>query len=177
MIVPNPAKLRLVYYPDPVLKKVCAPVEHFGDDLKAFADSMLELMHEGKGLGLAGPQVGALIRLFVCNPTGEPGDNLVLVNPRFTELTGAAEAEEGCLSIPGVSVTMRRAMQAIIEAQNTDGKPFQMTGEGLLARAWQHESDHLDGRLIVDHMSASDEIANRRAIKHLKEQYALARRR
>ena len=175
MIVPNPNKLRIVCYPDRVLKQSCAPVTEFNGDLGSLVEQMLELMHEGRGIGLAGPQVGVLSRLFVCNVTGEPDDNLVFVNPRFLELTGAAEADEGCLSLPGVGVTMRRAEQAIIEAQNVHGEPFQMTGQDLLARVWQHESDHLDGRLIVDHMSTADEIANRRALKQLEEQCAPAR--
>ena len=177
MILTSPKKLRLVYYPDPILKKKCAPVEDFGQDLRAFAAQMLELMHEAKGLGLAAPQVGVSHGLFVCNVTGEPGDDLVFVNPAFTELTGATEQEEGCLCLPGVGVTMRRATQAVIEAQTTEGKPFRMTGEGLLARVWQHEVDHLEGRLIVDNMTTADEIANRRALKQLKEESNRGQRR
>ena len=176
MILTSPKKLRLVYYPDPVLKKKCVPVEDFGEDLTALAARMLELMHEAKGIGLAGPQVGVLYRLFVSNVTGEPADDLIFVNPRFGELTGATEQEEGCLSLPGIGVTMRRATQVIIEAQTTEGKPFQMTGEGLAARVWQHESDHLDGRLIVDTMSTADEIVNRRAVKQLREEFSRPRR-
>lgn len=176
MRLPDPDNLRIVRYPDPVLKKVCAPVEGFGPELKALAGKMLALMHAAEGAGLAGPQVGILIRLFVCNPTGEPGDDLVCVNPRFIELTGAEEKEEGCLSIPGVSVTMRRATHAVMEAWDTDGKPFQRTGCDLEARIWQHEADHLEGRLITDNMATTDEIANRRAVRQLEAEYAAAGR-
>ena len=174
MNLPNLDKLRVVYYPDPVLKKVCAEVKEFGPQLRALTDRMLELMHAGDGVGLAAPQVGLPIRLFVCNPTREPGDDLVCVNPRFTELTGAAEGEEGCLSLPGVHVTMRRATRAVMQAQDAAGRSFELVGEDLKARVWQHESDHLDGRLIVDNMAPTDEITNRRAVKQLKEQYAAA---
>lgn len=169
-------KLRIVHYPDPVLKKVCAPVEEFGPQLKALADKMLTLMHEAEGVGLAASQVGVLLRLFVCNPTGEPGDDLICVNPRFIELTGADEKEEGCLCIPGVTVTIRRATNAVMEAHDIDGKPFQKTGKDLPVRIWQHEVDHLDGRLITDNMSTTDEIANRRALKQLMAEYKAARR-
>jgi peptide deformylase len=175
MIRPNLDKLRIVYYPDPVLKEVCPEVTDFGSELRALTDRMLEVMHTGRGVGLAAPQVGLRLRLFVCNATGEPGDNMVCVNPRFTELTGAAEAEEGCLSLPGINVTMRRAARAVMQAHDADGRPFEAVGEDLLARVWQHESDHLDGHLIIDHMSPTDEIANRRAVKQLKEQYAGSR--
>src|SRR3990172_2388298 len=112
MKLPSPSRLRIVLYPDPVLKKRGVEVGKFNADIAALAKRMLELMREAKGLGLAAPQVGVGLRLFVCNPTGEPGDDLVCVNPRFTELSGGEEKEEGCLSIPGVTVTMRRAAHA-----------------------------------------------------------------
>ena len=177
MKLPHVGTLRIVLYPDAILKKRCAPIEEFGADLAALVDRMIELMHEGDGVGLAGPQVGLPLRLFVCNPTGEPGDDLVCVNPRFAELTGAAEAEEGCLSLPGVTVTMRRATRAVMEAFDVTGQPFQRTGENLTARVWQHETDHFDGRMITDNMSTTDEIVNRRALKQLKEGCAVPRKR
>ena len=98
MYLPDPDSLRILCYPNPILKKKCAPVEAFGDDLGVIANRMLELMHEAEGVGLAAPQVGLLIRLFVCCPSGEPNDDLVCVNPRLKDLTGAAEVEEGCLA-------------------------------------------------------------------------------
>ena len=104
-------------------------------------------------------------------------DPMFLVNPRILWTSDERQAaEEGCLSIPGVTVTKRRSTRTVMEAFDTDGKPFRMTGEDLRARAWQHEFDHLEGRLITDHMSTADEIANRRAVKQLKEEYAAARR-
>lgn len=169
--LPNPAKLRIVLFPDPVLKKVAGEVRRFSKDIHTLSTRMFELMRIDKGVGLAAPQVGVSLRLFVCNPTGEPGDDLVCVNPRFLELSGAEEKEEGCLSIPGATVTMRRATHVVMEACDADGRPFQHIGTDLQARIWQHEMDHLDGRLIIDNMSPADEIVNRRAIKQLKEQF------
>jgi len=151
-------------------------VTSFGPDIKALTDRMLMLMKEGRGVGLAAPQVGIPLRLFVCNPTGEPEDDMVCINPEFVELTGAEVKEEGCLSLPGVGVNMRRATRAVMRLCDTDGKVRKQVGEGLLARIWQHESDHLDGGLITDNMSATDEISNRRAVKQLEADYEPHRR-
>lgn len=165
------SRLGLVYYPDPALKKRCRPVTDFGNGLRALADRMIDLMIEHKGVGLAAPQVGLQQRVFVCSPTGERENTMVCVNPKLVELEGAETREEGCLSIPSVYVKMRRARRAVIEALDAEGKPFRLEATDMLARIWQHESDHLDGKLIIDNMSEADEIANRRAIKHLKDSY------
>ncbi|MCO6438018.1 MAG: peptide deformylase [Phycisphaerae bacterium] len=175
MQLPDLARLSIVKYPAPVLRKRCAPVESFGDDLVRLSERMLGLMVEGKGVGLAAPQVGLSLRLFVCNPGEDPADNLAVVNPEFVELTGAAELEEGCLSIPGVNVKMRRARRAVMRFLDPLGNVHESTAEDLLARIWQHEFDHLEGRLIIDQMSAGDEIANRRAIRQLRDDYAARR--
>ncbi len=177
MKLPDPQSLRIVLYPDPVLKKKAAAVTEFTAGVKAAALRMLELMHEAKGVGLAAPQVGLSLRLFVCNVTGEPQDDLICINPVLTDLNGGEEKPEGCLSIPEVTVAMRRATHARLEACDVEGKPFRMEGTDLMARAWQHEADHLDGRLIVDNMSEADQIANRRALKQLRDQYKPRRRR
>ena len=176
MILPDPQELRIELYPNPVLKKDCAPIERFDDELQRFAVGMVELMLRAKGVGLAAPQVGVSIKLFVCNSTGEPADSQIHINPIFTELTGATEIEEGCLSIPGVDVTMRRATTAVMQTQDAHGQKKTMTTTDLLARIWQHEADHLEGRLIVDNMSTSDEITNRKILKQLKADYAAARK-
>lgn len=175
MIPSDPSGLRLIYYPAPILKKRAVEIERFGPLVRALAKRMFEVMGENKGLGLAAPQVGVGVRLFVCNVTGEPGDDLVFVNPHFTDLDDSEGNEEGCLSIPGATVTMRRATRAAIEAFDGNGKRFRMTGEDISSRVWQHEMDHINGRLIIDNMSATDEIANRRAIKQLKQEYTSVR--
>ena len=163
--------LRIVRYPDPVLRKICEPVQHFDDTIVRLVQRMLELMRAGKGIGLAAPQVGVMLRLFVCNPTGEPADDMVCINPELTDLTGADQREEGCLSLPEVSVPIRRATHVRIRACDAKGKPYQRDGDDLLARVWQHENDHLDGRLIVDYMSEASRIANRRILKQLQAEF------
>jgi len=163
--------LNIISYPHPFLRKVCPPVEEFDVFIAKLSAHMLRLMHEAQGIGLASPQVGILLRLFVCNVTGNPDDDQVFVNPTLTAFEGTSEGEEGCLSIPDVTVTMRRHARCTLIAQDLRGRPIQRDGDELLARCWQHECDHLDGRLIIDHMSEADKIANRRALKTLESQY------
>lgn len=165
------ALLRIIKYPDPRLRATCKPVATFDASLPALAKRMLELMHDCKGVGLAAPQVGLPLRLFVCNPTGEPSDDRVFVNPRLEDLQGLVEAEEGCLSIPEVTVDVRRAESCTINAHDLEGHPIEARGTELVARCWQHECDHLDGRLIIDQMSETDKIANRRVLKTLEAEY------
>lgn len=161
----------IVLYPDPRLRKKCTPIETFDDQLAALGRRMLELMKQHHGVGLAGPQVGVCRRIFVCNPTGEPGDDRVYVNPSLSELSGTVEGEEGCLSIPDVRVMVRRARRCRIDAVDVNGEPVSVEGEDLIARIWQHEIDHLNGRLIIDTMNASDRIANKKQIAQLEADY------
>lgn len=162
---------RIIRYPDPRLRQICARIREFDERTAALAERMLELMKEGNGVGLAGPQIGVGLRIFVASPTGEPGDAQVLINPELHDLQGAVEAEEGCLSLPDIRVNIRRARKCRIRAQDIHGKPFEMEGEGLIARIWQHETDHLDGKLIIDRMDATDRIANRKKIAELEEKF------
>ncbi len=162
------SKLRIICYPDPRLRKACKPVEKFNADLAALAGRMLELMRAEQGIGLAAPQVGLQVSMFVCNVTGDPKDDRVFVNPKLTELSGEMDSQEGCLSIPDVTVTVRRAERCRISAKDLAGKPVELEGAELIARCWQHEIDHLNGRLIIDAMSESDRIANRRVLKELE---------
>ena len=163
--------IAIVKYPDPRLRQVCTPIVEFGDDLRRLTERMLQLMNDRNGVGLAGPQVGVMQRLFVCNHTGEPGDNQILINPQLSNLEGAAEGEEGCLSIPDVLVPIRRAQSCTIEAQDVEGNPFQLAGQDLQARVWQHEYDHLQGKLILDYMNEASRISNRRIIKQLEASF------
>ena len=164
--------LTIVKYPDPVLRKKCAPVEEFGGDLIALAARMSELMSEDRGVGLAAPQVGVPIRLFMFNATGEPGDLRVVVNPELHDLVGQVEAEEGCLSLPEIRVPVRRAEQVALRACDVEGRPIELRGEGLVVRVWQHENDHLNGRLLLDYMTPTAKLENRRAIQQLEDEYA-----
>lgn len=169
MDIPAPMeKLRIRIYPDPVLRQRCKPVETFDEQLAALVRRMLFLIHEAPGVGLAAPQVGVPIRLFVCNPTAEPEDDTVWVNPVLSNLEGSIEAEEGCLSIPGVNVLKRRATNAVIEGRDLSGDPIRAGATDLLVRVWQHEMDHLDGILVIDNMSETAELGNRRALRQLE---------
>jgi peptide deformylase len=163
--------LQIILYPDPRLRAESTPVEVFDDDLKALAARMLELMREDKGVGLAAPQVGINKRLFVINPTGKPADDRVYVNPQLSEAAGDDEGEEGCLSLPEIRAKVVRSKALHMRAQDVDGKWFEETADGYVARIWQHENDHLDGILILDKMGPLDKLAARRQLKKLEDDY------
>lgn len=169
--------LTVHHYPDPCLRKVCAPIAEFDGDLAALARRMLELMHAGGGIGLAAPQVGLLKRMFVMNITGEETDDLIFVNPEIRDMHGNREAEEGCLSLPEMYVQVRRAARCRIVAQDLNGAPVELEGEDLLCRVWQHETDHLSGILILDRMGPSDKIATKKKLRELEAAYSTKTRR
>ena len=169
--------LQIIKYPDPRLRKTCAEITDFNGQVEAVAAKMLQLMHEGNGVGLAGPQVGLPWRIIVCNHTPDrPENDLVAINPVFEDLEGAVVGEEGCLSVPHVTVMVRRAQKCTMRAFDVHGNPYTVRGEDLPARIWQHETDHLTGRMIVDYQSPADEIANRRQLKELEDQYQRSQR-
>lgn len=165
-------KLTIRIYPDPVLRKKSQPVTAFDERLAALARRMLELMREARGVGLAAPQVGLPIRLFVMNPTGKEGDDQVYLNPELLDPQGGKEDEEGCLSIPDVRVQVRRATRIRLRAQDLGGKPVELDGEQFIARIWQHETDHLNGVLILDRMGPGDKLATRKALRELEQRAA-----
>ncbi|MFP4105678.1 MAG: peptide deformylase [Phycisphaerae bacterium] len=167
--------LTLVHYPDPRLREVCSPVPIVDENVGKLVDRMFEVMFSSRGVGLAAPQVGVPVRIFIASPTFEPDDRRVYINPEIIDLQGKQDGEEGCLSFPGIFCKVKRAMQATIRAQNVDGEWFEETGEDLLARIFQHESDHLEGRLLADRMSKVARIANRRALNNLEEEYQSSR--
>lgn len=162
-------QLQIVHYPDARLRQRAVAVREFNDDLRAIIARMFEVMREERGVGLAGPQIGVPLRVFVMNATGEARDDLVLINPVLSDQEGAAEAEEGCLSLPGVSVHVRRAVRARLKAQDDRGRPIELIGQDLVARIWQHEIDHLDGVLIIDRMGPGDELATRKVLRSLED--------
>ena len=116
--------LQIITYPDARLRKVCREVERFDEELAALAERMLQLMRQHEGVGLAAPQVGVLLRMFVCNPTGDLKDDHVYVNPRLTDLADQADREEGCLSIPDVTVNFRRPLSGKRHAVDLQGRPI-----------------------------------------------------
>ncbi len=134
---------------DPVLTKVCRPVEKFDERLHSLLDDMYETMQAGEGVGLAAPQVGILRRMFVI----DIGDGLLeFINPRIIKTSGVQESSEGCLSCPGEFGITRRPMYVTVEAYNREGDRFTLNAEGLLAKAICHENDHLDGILFKEHV-------------------------
>jgi peptide deformylase len=163
--------LKVILWPDPRLKKVSKEVEAFDGSLAALASRMFELMREHRGVGLAAPQVGINVRLFVMNATGKPEDDRAYVNPVLTEAEGEDEAEEGCLSLPNINVNIWRAKKMHMEASDVQGKRFAEDATGYLARIWQHEFDHLNGTLLTDRMGPVAKLANRRILKDLQEAY------
>ena len=163
--------LKIILYPDPRLKKVSEPVRDFDERLRLLAARMFELMREAKGVGLAAPQVGHNIRLFVMNPTGESGDDRVYVNPVLSDVEGDDEAEEGCLSLPGIHIKVVRGSRARMQAQDLEGNPIEQVESGFVPRVWQHETDHLNGTLLTDRMGPVARMANRKILGELKEQY------
>ncbi|MCC6392409.1 MAG: peptide deformylase [Bryobacterales bacterium] len=163
---------KIVKYGDPVLEKPCGAVEdaEFGTaELREFAEDMFETMYSAKGVGLAAPQVGVSKRLTVidCSVGEDPEQKLVLINPEITLKEGSQVGEEGCLSIPGFREDVERAKKATIHARNLDGEPIEITGEDLLARAMQHELDHLNGILFLSHLSPLKRDLIRRKIKKM----------
>lgn len=164
--------LRLILYPDPRLKKKSQPVTVFDDDLRKTAARMFELMREHEGVGLAAPQVGLNIRLFVVNATGKPEDDKIYVNPMLSDADGDDEAEEGCLSLPDIKVAIRRPTQRVkMQAQDLDGKSFEEIGEGFITRIWQHENDHLNGILITDRMGPVAKMMYRKKLKEMEDDF------
>jgi peptide deformylase len=117
--------LKIILYPDPRLKKMSQPVTNFDQELHDLVVGMFRLMREAKGVGLAAPQVGKNVRLFVMNPTGEAGDDRVYINPILTEGDGQEEAEEGCLSLPDIHVKVIRNKFMKMQAQDLEGRPIE----------------------------------------------------
>jgi peptide deformylase len=146
----------IVKYPDPVLERETEPVTEFNDELRQFVDDMFESMYAAKGIGLAAPQVGVSRRLTVIDLSFKerPEERIVLINPEIVLREGKQYEEEGCLSLPEIREKVSRAARVKVRAQDLDGNWFEMEGTELLARAFQHEIDHLDGILFFRRVSA-----------------------
>ena len=142
------AKLKIVKFGDPMLRKVSRPVDEITPRILTLLDDMVETMYEANGVGLAAPQVGILKRIVVIDVTGE--DLLVLINPRIVETSGEQTGNEGCLSVPGKTGIVTRPNYVKVVAQNEDMETIELEGTELLARAFCHEIEHLDGHLYVE---------------------------
>ena len=142
------AKLKIVKVGDDTLRRVCRPVDKITPRILTLLDDMAETMHAADGVGLAAPQVGVLRRIVVVET--EPGKLIELINPKIIAYSGTQEGTEGCLSVPGKYGTVTRPMHVTVRALNRKGETFDVTGSELLARAFCHELDHLDGKLYID---------------------------
>ncbi|HEX2094338.1 MAG TPA: peptide deformylase [Longimicrobiaceae bacterium] len=137
-----------------VLRQRACEVEEVDDELRRLIDDMFETMYKAEGVGLAAPQVGVSRRVIVVDVHDEEVEPFALINPRVVEASREAEkAEEGCLSIPGISAAVERPARVVVEGLDRDGKPVRVEGDGLLGRCLQHEIDHLDGVLFIDRVS------------------------
>ncbi|MEL6106046.1 MAG: peptide deformylase [Planctomycetota bacterium] len=146
--------LEVILYPHPTLRFVSQPIRKVDAELKRIAAEMLDLMYESNGVGLAANQVNLPLRMFVINPTGTrgEGEEYVILNPEIQFPKGNETAEEGCLSLPGLTGDVIRPKSIRVSAFDISGKPFEATLEGFLARVFLHEFDHLDGTLFFDRM-------------------------
>ena len=160
----------IIIWPDPVLKEIAKPVERVDDSVKKLIDDMAETMYAADGVGLAAPQVGVLKRVLVIDtsPRQEGQTLLHLVNPEIVKTEGVTTYTEGCLSIPGEAEEVERAAEGPHPDLGRDGRAFELECEGLLAIAVQHEHDHLQGTLFVDHLSSLKRELIRRRMKKLQ---------
>ena len=170
-----PKNFDVVLFPDPVLRKETEEITAFDDELKGVVEGMFERMFESQGVGLAAPQVGLSMRLFVLNDEGDkdkPERNLALINPTIKSFGGKkTRHEEGCLSLPGVHADITRPEKCVVHHFDVEGNEVEKEYDGFVARIIQHEYDHLQGVLLVDRMTPSDKLRNRAAVDELKAAY------
>lgn len=159
----------IVKYGDPVLEKPAEAITEFKDELQKLVDDMFESMYAAHGVGLAAPQIGISKRIVVIdiNFKEDPKDKLVLVNPEIIRMEGRQRGSEGCLSLPEFREDVTRPNVVTVRAQDLRGKWFETTGEELLARALMHETDHLNGKLYISHVSALKRDIMKRKIRKL----------
>ena len=171
----EPKNFDVVLFPDPVLRRETEEITAFDDELKGVVEGMFERMFESQGVGLAAPQVGLSMRLFVLNDEGDrdkPERNLALINPTIKSFGGKkTRHEEGCLSLPGVHADITRPEKCVVHHFDVEGNEVEKEYDGFVARIIQHEYDHLQGVLLVDRMTPSDKLRNRAAVDELKAAY------
>ena len=158
-------------YPEAVLQKKAKPIETIDDSIRDLAERMKDLMVQNQGVGLAGPQAGVNLRIFVVSVDGTKENAKVYINPEIAVSGSLEENEEGCLSLPGIWGKVKRYKECIVRATGLDGQNFLEEGKGLLARAFQHEYDHLEGIMIKDRLGAGAKIRARKKLKELEEEY------
>jgi peptide deformylase len=163
-------KCKITYYPAGVLRGAAKPVEKIDDGIRRLVERMTDIMIEHRGIGLAAPQAGVPLRLFIVSLDVSRENVRVYVNPTVTPGGELEELEEGCLSVPGVWTRVRRYKRATVTATNLDGHEFTEEADGMYARCLQHEYDHIEGMTIVNRMGTTARIAHRRQLKKLAEE-------
>jgi len=166
--------VRIVKYPHPALRHTSKPLKRVDAGLKKIIGEMLDLMYAGRGIGLAANQVDLPYRMFIVNPEGDAkakDQEFVFINPVITRRSGTAEAEEGCLSLPEIYAPVRRSDEIVVSAYNLAGDEVRYELSGLVARAVQHEYDHLDGVLFIDRLSDSGKLSVKEALGELELEF------
>lgn len=161
---------KIIYLPDVRLRQKNALIDVFDEKLQILINDMFETMYHAKGVGLAAPQIGLNIMLTVIDVIGDKTQQLVLVNPEIIASEGSEKSQEGCLSVPGAFDTVTRSEKVTVRAQDRFGKTFEITGEGLLSHCFQHEIDHLHGKLFVDHLSPLKRSMAKKKLDKFKRQ-------
>lgn len=165
----QPPQLKIRLYGDPCLRRKSAPVKDVGPAERMLIEAMLKTMYENKGIGLAAPQVGVNQQIFVYDVGDGPE---AIINPKIIKKWGAVTMEEGCLSIPGVVVDVRRPEEILLRYLNADNQVVEKECVELVARVVQHETDHLNGKLIVDHAKLGEKLKLREKLKEINEESA-----
>ena len=162
-------KCQLTYYPAEVLAGPARPIEKIDDSIRRLVQKMTDIMVKNKGVGLAGPQAGVPLRIFIISLDASRQNVKVYINPTVAPTTDDLEpTEEGCLSVPGIHAKIRRYKTCSVTATDLDGNTFTEEAQGLYARALQHEYDHIEGLTIVNRMGQASKIAHRRQLRKLR---------
>ena len=163
-------KLDIVLYPDAGLRESCAPIPEMSDELDRLIDDMLYTMYDAPGIGLAAPQVAVQQRLIVMDVSEKGNQPIVLMNPEVIQSAGSLSWEEGCLSMPGIYATIKRPSEILVRGMNREGKTIEFEASELLAVCIQHEIDHLDGKMFIDHLSRLKRTRAMQQFRKLMEQ-------
>jgi peptide deformylase len=166
--------LRIILYPHPTLFRPSKPLKRVDAELHKIVAEMFDLMYQHRGCGLAANQVDLPYRLFVVNESGDPqlkDQEMVFLNPVLSKLKGQAEAEEGCLSLPGINAPVKRPERVTVSAYNLSGQLVNFEATGLMARIVQHETDHLDGVLFIDRLSPTNRLAVKEALADFETEF------
>jgi len=167
--------MNIILYPHPVLRQKAKPLANINKEVYSRVDKMMELMHQANGIGLAAPQVGWSVRLFIVDVNNDRNTEKVFINPVIIEESGEVVKEEGCLSFPGLMSKVTRPQRIKAIAYNLKGQKIKIEAEGLAARVWHHELDHLNGCLFIDRLSPANRSAISSQLREFETSYSESR--